>query len=202
VLARSRRESREDFSGRRNGPAGQGAQIICTQKLFRSQYFCQSEDHKYFELAESIPGPTTEAFQRLAQVRRVVVIASLFRKRAPGLYHNTAAVIDADGSLLGVHRKMHIPDDPLYYEKSHFTYPATGFRTWRTRYAENRRAHLLDQWYPEGASYRLARRESCSSYRHRLASAGRTRPLGGQHAGWEDRAARTRHCQRLLSRRA
>src|SRR5215475_14435105 len=88
--------------------AKQGAQIICTQELFRSQYFCQSEDHKYFDLAEPIPGPSTKAFQKLAKKHRVVIIASLFEKRAAGLYHNTAAIIDADGSLLGIYRKMHI----------------------------------------------------------------------------------------------
>src|SRR5215472_8606757 len=101
--------------------AKQGAQIICTQELFRSQYFCQSENHEYFKLAESIPGPSTQAFQKLAKKHRAVIIASLFEKRAAGVYHNTAAIIDADGSLLGVYRKMHIPDDPLYYEKFYFT---------------------------------------------------------------------------------
>src|SRR5262249_9569550 len=101
--------------------AQQGAQIICTQELFRSQYFCQTEDHKHFELAEPIPGPTTESFQKFARDHAVVIIASLFERRAPGLYHNTAVIIDADGSLLGRYRKMHIPDDPLYYEKFYFT---------------------------------------------------------------------------------
>ncbi|MCX6922453.1 MAG: acyltransferase, partial [Verrucomicrobia bacterium] len=98
-----------------------GAQIICTQELFRSQYFCQSEDYRQFRLAEPVPGPTTTVFQTLAKQRQVVIIASLFEKRAAGLYHNTAAIIDADGSLLGLYRKMHIPDDPLYYEKFYFT---------------------------------------------------------------------------------
>src|SRR6185436_4072574 len=116
--------------------ARQGAQIICTQELFRSQYFCQSEDHANFALAESIPGPTTDAFQKLAKKHRTVVIASLFEKRAAGLYHNTAAVIDADGSLLGIYRKMHIPDDPLFYEKFYFTPGDLGFRAWQTRYAK------------------------------------------------------------------
>src|SRR5262245_19676180 len=97
--------------------AKQGAKIICTQELFRSQYFCQSEDYANFKLAERIPGPTTEAFSKLARKHKVVIIASLFEKRAAGVYHNTAAIIDADGSLLGTYRKMHIPDDPLYYEK-------------------------------------------------------------------------------------
>src|SRR3954465_15932586 len=95
--------------------ADQGGQIICTPELFRSQYFCQSEDHANFQLAESIPGPSTAAFQKLAKKRGVVVIASLFEKRAAGLYHNTAVVIDANGELLGLYRKMHIPDDPLFY---------------------------------------------------------------------------------------
>ena len=101
--------------------ARRGAQIICTQELFRSQYFCQSEDHKNFKLAEKIPGPSTDAFSKLARKYKVVVIASLFEKRAAGVYHNAAAIIDADGSLLGIYRKMHIPDDPLYYEKFYFT---------------------------------------------------------------------------------
>src|SRR5262245_28859736 len=94
--------------------AKEGAQIICTQELFGSQYFCQVEDHRFFKLAETIPGPSTEAFAKIAKRYKVVIVASLFEKRADGLYHNTAAVIDADGSLLGVYRKMHIPDDPLY----------------------------------------------------------------------------------------
>src|SRR6202142_2030323 len=97
--------------------ARRGAQIICTQELFRSQYFCQREDHANFKLAEAIPGPSTDAFSRLAKKHRVVIIASLFEKRAAGVYHNTAAIIDADGSLLGLYRKMHIPDDPWSYEK-------------------------------------------------------------------------------------
>src|SRR5256886_1803832 len=97
--------------------AGAGAQIICTQELFRSQYFCQSQDHKYFKLAEPIPGPGTDALQKLAKKHNAVVIASLFEKRAAGVYHNTAAIIDADGSLLGIYRKMHIPDDPFFVEQ-------------------------------------------------------------------------------------
>jgi N-carbamoylputrescine amidase len=131
--------------------AKQGAQIICTQELFRSQYFCQSEDHRNFRLAEPIPGATTQAFQNLARARRVVVIASLFEKRAAGLYHNTAVIIDADGSLLGRYRKMHIPDDPLYYEKFYFTPGDLGFRAWQTRYAKIGVLVCWDQWYPEAA---------------------------------------------------
>ncbi len=128
-----------------------GAQIICTQELFRSQYFCQAEDHKYFRLADLIPGPTTVAFQKFARQNKVVVVASLFEKRAAGLYHNTAAIIDADGSLLGLYRKMHIPDDPLFYEKFYFTPGDLGFRAWRTRYGKIGVLICWDQWYPEAA---------------------------------------------------
>ena len=131
--------------------ARQGVQIICTQELFRSPYFCQSEDHENFKLAESIPGPTTDAFCKLAKKHQVVVIASLFEKRAAGVYHNTAAVIDADGSLLGIYRKMHIPDDPLFYEKFYFTPGDLGFKTWQTRYAKLGVLICWDQWYPEAA---------------------------------------------------
>lgn len=128
-----------------------GAQIISTQELFRSQYFCQSEDHDNFKLAEKIPGPSTDAFQKLAKKHKVVIIASLFEKRASGVYHNTAAIIDADGSLLGIYRKMHIPDDPLYYEKFYFTPGDLGFKTWQTRYGKIGVLICWDQWYPEAA---------------------------------------------------
>lgn len=131
--------------------AKKGAQIICTQELFRSQYFCQAENHDYFKLAEPIPGPSTEAFQKLAKKHKVVVIASLFEKRASGLYHNTAVIIDADGKLLGLYRKMHIPDDPLYYEKFYFTPGDTGFKAWSTKYGKIGVLVCWDQWYPEGA---------------------------------------------------
>lgn len=131
--------------------ARDGARIICTQELFRSPYFCQSEDHANFALAETIPGPSTDAFCKLARKHKAVVIASLFERRAAGLYHNTAAVIDADGSLLGLYRKMHIPDDPLYYEKFYFTPGDLGFRSWTTRYAKVGVLICWDQWYPEAA---------------------------------------------------
>jgi N-carbamoylputrescine amidase len=131
--------------------AKSGAQIICTQELFRSQYFCQSEDHKNFSLAEKIPGPSTDAFCKLAKKHNVAIIASLFEKRASGIYHNTAAIIDADGSLLGIYRKMHIPDDPLYYEKFYFTPGDLGFKTWKTRYGKIGVLICWDQWYPEAA---------------------------------------------------
>jgi N-carbamoylputrescine amidase len=131
--------------------ARDGAQIICTQELFRSLYFCQSADHQYFRLAETIPGPSTAAFQKLAKKHKVVIIASLFEKRAAGVYHNTAAIIDADGSLLGSYRKMHIPDDPLYYEKFYFTPGDLGFIAWQTKRAKIGVLICWDQWYPEGA---------------------------------------------------
>src|SRR3954454_10537051 len=131
--------------------AKRGAKIICTQELFRSQYFCQAEDHEYFKLAEPIPGPSTKAFQALAKKHDVVVIASVFEKRASGLYHNTAVIIDAGGKVLGVYRKMHIPDDPLYYEKFYFTPGDTGFRAWDTKFGKIGVLVCWDQWYPEGA---------------------------------------------------
>ena len=131
--------------------AKNGAQIICTQELFRSQYFCQVEDHRFFKLAETIPGPSTDALAKLAKKHKAVIIASLFEKRTQGLYHNTAAVIDADGSILGIYRKMHIPDDPLYYEKFYFTPGDTGFRAWETAYAKIGVLVCWDQWFPEGA---------------------------------------------------
>jgi hypothetical protein len=141
-----------------------GAQIICTQELFRSQYFCQSEDHAHFALAEPIPGPSTTAFQKLARQHRVVIIASLFERRAAGLYHNTAAIIDADGSLLGCYRKMHIPDDPLFYEKFYFTPGDLGFRAWQTRYRADRCVDLLGPMVSRsGAPHRDARAPTSSS---------------------------------------
>ncbi|MEY3162023.1 MAG: hypothetical protein RIT25_2014 [Planctomycetota bacterium] len=131
--------------------AKKGGQILCTQEIFTSQYFCQSEEHRFFQLAETIPGPSTDLFCRIAKKHGVVIVASLFEKRASGLYHNTAAVIDADGSLMGIYRKMHIPDDPLYYEKFYFTPGDTGFRTWDTKHAKIGVLICWDQWYPEAA---------------------------------------------------
>ena len=131
--------------------AADGANIVCTQELFATEYFCQSEDHDNFHLAESIPGATTEAFQRLAKRCGIVIIVSLFEKRSAGVYHNSAAVIDADGSLLGIYRKMHIPDDPLYHEKFYFTPGDLGFRAWDTRFGKIGVLICWDQWYPEAA---------------------------------------------------
>jgi len=128
-----------------------GAQIVCLQELFRSQYFCQVEDHRFFDLAEPIPGPSTETLTALARELGVVIVASLFEKRAEGLYHNTAAIIDADGRYLGKYRKMHIPDDPQYYEKFYFTPGDLGFRSWDTRFGRIGVLVCWDQWYPEAA---------------------------------------------------
>ncbi len=131
--------------------AARGAQVICLPELFRSQYFCQTEDHRYFELAEAVPGPSTQALGQVARELAVVIVASLFEKRAEGLFHNTAAMIDADGSYLGKYRKMHIPDDPLFYEKFYFTPGDLGFRSWHTRYGKSGALICWDQWYPEAA---------------------------------------------------
>lgn len=131
--------------------ARDGAQIICTQELFRSPYFCQEEEEHIFDLAEPIPGPTTERLQQIAKEEDVVIVGSLFERRAAGVYHNTAAIIDAGGEMLGMYRKMHIPDDPHYYEKYYFTPGDLGFRSWKTKYAEIGVLICWDQWFPEGA---------------------------------------------------
>jgi N-carbamoylputrescine amidase len=167
--------------------AKQGAQIICTQELFRTQYFCQVEDHKFFETAETIPGPSTDAFSKLAKKYGAVVIASLFERRSAGLYHNTAAVIDADGSLLGVYRKMHIPDDPLYYEKFYFTPGDTGFRAWQTKYAKIGVLVCWDQWFPEGARLTALQGAEILFYPTAIGWHPREKELYGtaQHESWE-----------------
>jgi N-carbamoylputrescine amidase len=131
--------------------AGKGAQIVCVQELFRSQYFCQREDAALFDLAEPVPGPTTESFARLARELEVALVGSVFERRAAGVYHNTALVVDADGALLGIYRKMHIPDDPGYYEKYYFTPGDLGFRCFDTRFARVAPLVCWDQWYPEAA---------------------------------------------------
>jgi N-carbamoylputrescine amidase len=145
------RENTDKTLERVREAARRGAHVICTQELFRSQYFCQVEDHAYYELAEPVPGPTTDLFAALAKELGVVVVASLFERRAAGVYHNTAAVIDADGAYLGAYRKMHIPDDPLYYEKFYFTPGDLGFRAWQTRFGRIGVLVCWDQWYPEAA---------------------------------------------------
>ena len=131
--------------------ARQGAQVICLPELFRTQYFCQREDAALFDLAETIPGPTTEVLCKVAQEAKVAVIASLFEKRARGVYHNTAVMIDSDGKILGLYRKMHIPDDPLYYEKFYFTPGDLGFKAFDTHFGRIGTLVCWDQWYPEGA---------------------------------------------------
>ncbi len=131
--------------------AGKGAQLIVLPELFRSLYFCQTEDHAQFELAEAIPGPSTATISALAKELGVAIVASLFERRTAGLYHNTAVVLDADGKQAGMYRKMHIPDDPLYYEKFYFTPGDLGFQAFDTRFARVGTLVCWDQWYPEGA---------------------------------------------------
>lgn len=131
--------------------AAKGAQIVCLQELFTSLYFCDAEDYDNFKLAESIPGPSTEALTKIAKELGVVIIASLFEKRAEGLYHNTTAVLDADGTYLGKYRKMHIPDDPAYYEKFYFTPGDLGYKVFKTKFANIGVLICWDQWYPEAA---------------------------------------------------
>jgi N-carbamoylputrescine amidase len=131
--------------------AGRGAQVICLPELFQTQYFCQREDASLFDLAEPIPGPTSAKLGEVAKAHNIVLVASLFEKRAPGVYHNTAAVFDSDGALRGLYRKMHIPDDPLYYEKYYFTPGDLGFRAHNTSFGRVGTLVCWDQWYPEGA---------------------------------------------------
>ena len=131
--------------------AGKGAEVVCLQELFRSQYFCQSEDTATFDLAESIPGPSTEAIGRVARARGVAVVASLFEKRAEGVFHNTAVLIGRDGAIAGLYRKMHIPDDPLYYEKYYFTPGDVGFRSFDSGRGQVGVLVCWDQWFPEAA---------------------------------------------------
>jgi len=131
--------------------AGRGAQVICLPELFQTQYFCQREDASLFDLAEPIPGPTSAKLGEVAKAHNIVLVASLFEKRAPGVYHNTAAVFDTDGALRGLYRKMHIPDDPLYYEKYYFTPGDLGFRAHDTSFGRVGTLVCWDQWYPEGA---------------------------------------------------
>jgi len=131
--------------------AGKGAQVICLPELFRSQYFCQREDAALFDLAEPVPGPTTEALSAVARKAGVVVIAPVFERRAAGVYHNSAAILDRDGRIAGLYRKMHIPDDPAYYEKFYFTPGDLGFRAFDTAVGRISTLICWDQWYPEGA---------------------------------------------------
>lgn len=131
--------------------ARSGAEVICLPELFKTQYFCQREEHAFFDLAEPIPGPTTKRFADLARELKVTIIVSLFEKRAPGVYHNTAAVLGPDGTLHGIYRKMHIPDDPLYYEKFYFTPGDLGYKVFDVPQGKVGTLVCWDQWYPEGA---------------------------------------------------
>jgi N-carbamoylputrescine amidase len=159
-------EARASASARIREAAGRGAQIVCLKELFNAPYFCKVERADRFDIAEPIPGPSTDAMQRLARELAIVIVVPVFEKQAPGVYRNSAAVIDADGTLLGVYRKMHIPDDPLFLEKYYFTpgdgtpdasldprvvAQATGFKVWKTRYANVGVLICWDQWYPEAA---------------------------------------------------
>ncbi len=145
------RENLDRALGRIEAAAADGARIVCLQELFRSRYFCQREDPAQFALAEPVPGPTTEVLAKLAAARSVAVVASLFERRAEGLYHNTAVVIDADGRIAGRYRKMHIPDDPLYYEKFYFAPGDLGFQSFPCRDANVGALVCWDQWFPEAA---------------------------------------------------
>src|SRR5579884_2431903 len=147
-------DANENFAKAQRGvreAAARGAGIVCLQELFRSQYFCLQEDHRMFALAEPIPGPSTDALGALARELRIVIVASLFERRAAGLYHNTAAVLGVDGQIAGLYRKMHIPDDPLYYEKFYFTPGDLGFPNFDTPFGRVGVLVCWDQWYPEGA---------------------------------------------------
>ena len=146
---------KEDNLTRAEGKIGEaaarGAQIVCLHELFAGEYFCRTEDAALFDLAESVPGPTTDRLAKMAKEKKVALVVSLFERRAPGVYHNTCAILDADGSYLGKYRKMHIPDDPLYYEKFYFTPGDLGFLNFDTKYARIGVQICWDQWYPEGS---------------------------------------------------
>jgi N-carbamoylputrescine amidase len=167
--------------------AQQGAQIVCLQELFPGPYPCQSEDYLQFDWAESIPGPTSQRMSEAARRHGVVVTGSLFERRAHGLYHNTAVVFDADGSQVGFYRKMHIPDDPLYYEKFYFTPGDTGFTVARTRFATLGIGVCWDQWYPEAARLFALRGAEILLYPTAIGWYGPDKPSLGasQHAAWE-----------------
>jgi N-carbamoylputrescine amidase len=167
--------------------AARGAKIICLPEIFTTIYFCQVEDHKYFKLAEEIPGPTIARFQTLAAEIDASIVAPLFEKRASGLYHNSAAIIDAGGSYLGKYRKMHIPDDPLFYEKFYFTPGDLGFRSWKTTGATIGVLICWDQWYPEGARLTALRGAEILFYPTAIGWHPSEKKEHGarQHASWE-----------------
>src|ERR1700753_66371 len=146
-----KQENLEKAIGKIREAAQKGAQIICLQELFTSLYFCDEENYDNFKLAEAIPGPSTDELSKVAAELSVVIIASLFEKRAQGVYHNTTAILDADGAYLGKYRKMHIPDDPGFYEKFYFTPGDLGYKVFKTKYATIGVLICWDQWYPEAA---------------------------------------------------
>ena len=141
-----------------------GAQVVCLPELFRSQYFCQREDASFFDLAEPVPGPSTEAIGRVAREKKITVVAPIFERRAAGLYHNSAAIVDSEGKVSGIYRKMHIPDDPAYYEKFYFTPGDLGFRAFDTSVGRIGTLICWDQWYPEGARLTALRGASVLFY--------------------------------------
>ncbi len=167
--------------------AKQGSQVVCLPELFRSQYFCQTEDHKNFELAEEIPGKSTSVLGSLARELGLVIVASLFEKRSAGVYHNTAAIIDADGKFLGKYRKMHIPDDPLYHEKFYFTPGDLGFQAWNTQRGKIGVCVCWDQWYPEAARLTALRGAEIIFYPTAIGWHPKEKKEFGkaQHAAWE-----------------
>ena len=167
--------------------AKEGAQIVCLPELFRSQYFCQTEEHANFALAEEIPGPSTAELAEVARDTGVVLIASLFEKRSAGVYHNTAAIIDADGQYLGKYRKMHIPDDPLYHEKFYFTPGDLGFQAWKTQRGPIGVCVCWDQWYPEAARLTALRGAELIFYPTAIGwHPGEKEEFGeAQHSSWE-----------------
>jgi N-carbamoylputrescine amidase len=144
-------ENQRHAEERTRESVARGAQIVCLPELYRTQYFPQREDVTFFDLAEAVPGPSTERWQAVARELGIVIVAPLFERRAPGVYHNTVAVIDADGTYLGKYRKMHIPDDPLFYEKFYFTPGDLRFRVWKTKHGTIGALICWDQWFPEGA---------------------------------------------------
>jgi len=166
--------------------AAEGAKIVCLQELFRTRYFCQTEDAKNFDLAETIPGPSTEAFSRAARSTKTVIVAPLFEKRAAGIYHNTAVVIDADGKLLGKYRKMHIPDDPGFHEKFYFVPGDLGFRVFQTRVAKIGVLICWDQWFPEAARLTALRGADILFYPTAIGwKTDQPKETKSYHAAWE-----------------
>jgi N-carbamoylputrescine amidase len=167
--------------------AAAGAQIVCLPELFRSPYFCQREDPNLFDLAEPIPGPSTQRLAEVALATGTVVVASLFERRTAGVFHNTAAVLDADGQFLGIYRKMHIPDDPLYHEKYYFAPGDTGFRTFDTRIGRIGVLICWDQWFPEAARLTALRGAQILLYPTAIGWHPREKAQFGaaQHQAWE-----------------